>query len=245
MRGFFILLLLTNLLFIAWQVWLQPKREEPPPYAGTTLSNEGLPLLAELKDEEQPPLRSHRSDTSALTEAPELVEPEVRDDVPAASALSATSVCFQSGPLASREELVTLQQQLAEIGIEETERKSIEIHRRNFWVMLPPYASREQAKEAAQILREQKVKDFFIVASGQYENAVSLGVYSSRERAEQRYQRITKLKARLRKPQIEGIELPAKRTVLTFQLPVGSEPYGLQSLLTSGQEGGIEKIPCK
>jgi hypothetical protein len=251
MRGFFILLLLTNLLFFGWQFWFAPEQEQPKPYGGMVPANKGLVLLSELDESVHPQPREYVKETEAEsteTEAPvELIEPEVRADETATpeEPASPLTLCYSTVPLASSNEIEALKGELARIGIDETASETIETQTRNYWVMLAPYKSRNKAKEASDILKKRRVKDFFIVGSGQYENAISLGVYSSRERADLRYRQITSLKARLRKPVIEALELPAKRTVISFELEDGNEPEGLTKMLDTSDEPKLKKIPCK
>ena len=110
--------------------------------------------------------------------------------------------------------------------------------------MLKAYKNKTKANEAAEILKQKRVKDFFIVRTGRYENAVSLGVYSTKERAEKRYKEISGLKLRLRKPVIEAIELPAKRLIVSFRLGDGVVPEGLEHMLGSSKEPQWQKKSC-
>lgn len=251
MRGFFILLLLTNLLFFGWQFWFAPEQEQPKAYGGIVPANKGLVLLSELAESDQPKPREYvketESDSTDAVSSVELIEPEVRAEeiVKPGEPVSASAHCYRTIPLASSDDVKALKSELARLGIDETRSETVETQTRNYWVMLAPYNSRKKAKEAADILKKKRVKDFFIVASGQYENAISLGVYSTRERADVRYRQIATLEARLRKPVIEALELPAKRTVISFELDEGNEPKGLSALLEASDEPKLKKITCK
>ena len=52
------------------------------------------------------------------------------------------------------------------------------------WVYLAPFQTRAEAVAAVEKLRGQGVADLYVEPSGEDENAVSLGLYSDRERAE-------------------------------------------------------------
>lgn len=253
MRGFFFLLLLTNVGLFAWQYWLALENATPPPapYAGIALKSEGLKLISELSQEQRPAQRAPltidergerrpaagveqiEARSSPASEAPTLVE------------AGTGNKCFQSSLLADLDEAKRLQARIGKLGIKESQRRTVETTKVNYWVKLNPYDSRAKAREAAEILRKNRIKDIFIVRSGRHENAVSLGVFSTRERAEQRYKEITGIKARLRKPVIEALELPAKRLVVEFNLPQGEVPEGFDALLDSSKQPHLKKISCK
>ena len=75
MRGFFLLLLLTNIAFIAWQYSQSAKQPEVDTYRGISLVNEGLTLLEELPPEALPGLREPVGD-GAVAEEPVNDEPK-------------------------------------------------------------------------------------------------------------------------------------------------------------------------
>jgi hypothetical protein len=61
-----------------------------------------------------------------------------------------------------------------------------------FMVFLPPFSSRQEAKKATEALAEQGETDYFVVPSGDNENAVSLGLYREEAMAQQRANQIAK-----------------------------------------------------
>lgn len=245
MKGFFLLLLLTNLLFIGWQLFAAAETSDLSLYRGVARVSQGLPLLSELDEANQPPLR--KQTVEPPKPQPELIEPQVKQARIAIPVLDAQpgSLCYQSSLLTSLSEATALQRQLEKFGISKSERNTVETTKVNYWVKLPPYKSRAKANEAADTLKKNKIKDFFIVRSGRHENAISLGVFSTRERADNRYKAITGLKARLRKPVIEEMELPAKRLVVSFSVKSTSLPEGLSSYLDTDKQPSLKKIACK
>ncbi len=248
MRGFFVLLLITNLLFLGWQIWFEPDNKKTPAYGGVPMVNEGLHLLSELDEEKRPAQRKFMplEDNASEARVPKL-EPIAAESLPETVVTKETSsvaLCYQSSPLETLKEAKAIQQSLLKLGIQDSRRETIQTHKANYWVMLKAYKSRGKANEAAEILKSQQVKDFFIVRSGRYENALSLGVFSTRERAEKRYKQIAGLKVRLRKPVIEVLELPVKRLVVHFNLDGISPPEGLSPYLDPSKEPYLKKIPC-
>ncbi len=61
---------------------------------------------------------------------------------------------------------------------------------RNYWVYLPPSANRQAALEISRRLGEKGLSDFFVTTAGANPNAISLGVFSSRDNAERRQRQI-------------------------------------------------------
>jgi hypothetical protein len=248
MRGFFFLLLLTNVLFMGWKVWLAPESDVRQPFGGTLPVNQGLQLLSELDEGKAPPHRKLMSVEQKKPPVPavELITPKQSEDenIVASDTSSAGVICFQSSLLATVSDAKSLQQLLLKRGIKQSKRETVETNKTNYWLMLKPYKNRAKANEAGEILKKNRVKDFFIVRSGRYENAVSLGVFSTRERAQKRYNEIVALKARLRKPVIEAIELPAKRMLVKFRLDNENLPKGLLPMLDSSKQPHFTKTSC-
>jgi hypothetical protein len=251
MRGFFVLLLITNLLFLGWQFWLAPENGVLAPEGSLSVSRGGLTLLAELDGGRMPPVRTLQAveDTHAQTTASpvELIAAEDKVEEVATEQAPATLVsvfCYQSTQLETLADAKSLQQTLAKMGINATKRETVQTQKTNYWVMLA--ADKDPAKVNAVIdtLKQKHVKDFFVVRSGRYENAISLGVYSTRERAELRYKEIRGLKSRLPKPEIEALELPTKRLVVSFQLDSSAIPEGMALLLDASKEPHLKKISC-
>ena len=62
-----------------------------------------------------------------------------------------------------------------------------------YWVHLAPYSSRKQALAAARDLAEKGLKDYYVVGEGENSNAVSLGLFSEKFRAERRMEYVRSL----------------------------------------------------
>jgi hypothetical protein len=250
MRGFFVLLVIANLLFFAWQLKTGSQSDEVLPHEDTPLYREGLTLLSELEEGKMPPARKFIPLAKKSTRISPPAVASVAEDNKMEEAVGETSNpatvlhCYQSSLLETLDDAKALQQLLTTKGIRTSERREVQEQRINYWVMLPANKDLAKINSVVDVLRQKRVKDFFVVRGGRYENAISLGVYSTRERAEQRYKEISALKLHQSKPVIEVIELPAKRLVVTFQLVENALADGLQPLLDRDRQPYLQKIPC-
>ena len=123
------------------------------------------------------------------------------------SSESLASRCFSLGPFTSDTKAKAAQKQLRKWGLEVEYRKSDERVREGFWVLLPPASSRDAAQKTVRDLKLKGEKDFFLVATGQQENAISLGVFAKSESANRRLRQV---KEKGFKPVVQTIHLPSK-----------------------------------
>lgn len=142
---------------------------------------------------------------------PELYEPhlirlsEFTEET--ASSENLASRCFSLGPFSSDSKAKAAQKQLRIWGVEAEYRKSDERVREGFWVLLPPASSRDAAQKTVRDLKLKGEKDFFLVATGQQENAISLGVFAKSESANRRLRQV---KEKGFSPVVQTIHLPSK-----------------------------------
>ena len=263
MRGLFILLLLSNIGFIAWQYVQEDKQQNVSDiYRGINMVNNGLTMLSELPPELQPALRDATNEDVADEHAPNHDKQKASaDDLGATRAETKVSAealalaldkvettdtgCFRIKGIEGRPALLQLVTLLKDNGATMIKQEELQGKKTHYQVMLPPYPNRAKADEAAAILSGKRVKDFFIVRSGEYQNAVSLGVFSTRERAEHRAQQIIALKARLRRPRIEVIEAPATKFVVNYSLEDKMRQEELEKQLNRLKYPSSEKISCR
>lgn len=247
MRVFFLLLLLANIGYFTWQ-WMTPAEPMQPP--SVVQQGERLLLLSELDDKQTPPLRGLES-TETL---PEEAQPETVPVDPSPSAAvtqdedtdvelpGATMLCVTVSELKPDEQVARLIRRLRNEGAEGIEQGEQAGVRHNYWVLLPPHANRALAEHSADALRAERVADFFIVRTGQHENAVSLGVFSTRERAERRRDEITRLSLGIPRPQIELMELPTREAWLSYRIPRDRQEM-LRDELTA--VGSLQEVSCR
>ncbi len=172
MRAFFVLMLAANLLLLGWFMFGQEEQEQvaqpPRPVSGTlTLLSEAAPdLLGEdVADEE----RDSPSDPPAQS----------------MSRPSAELACYLSQPFDDQRDARQLRD--AAGGAAEVQ-ESPESELVGHWVYLPPTDDLAVARETVERLREAGIEDVQVVGEAAYRNAISLGVFSSAERARARQQ---------------------------------------------------------
>ena len=93
-------------------------------------------------------------------------------------------ICYRLGPIADSASAEGLSGHLTQLGFTTvTHRQSIK-KTKGYWVMLPSLASYGQARQKQRELKEAGFSDFWIFPKGEYENAISLGLYSRLSNAE-------------------------------------------------------------
>lgn len=139
---------------------------------------------------------------------------------------ASTTVCFSLGPFTRREAARAAQIQLEEAGIEVFRRVNSETVRNGYWVLLPVAASANQAQVQIQKLKENGVKDYFLVATGEMKNAISLGVFSKPKLAKRRRDEVAKLGFEVK---IRKIVIPKR--VYWLEWPRRAKPQPASRLL--------------
>ena len=205
MRGFFFLLVLTNIAYFSWQyLYQQPEAVQE---RTRTVQGENLILLSELSTEQYPLLRQDMENVPSTGVA--RVEAQAVTDAMVGKTATANR-CLLVSNIQQRESLDQLTALLSEQGFTGLEQGEAAGARNNYWVMLPVQKSRQDAEDIARLLSQRRLKDYFIVRSGDYENAISLGVFSTEERAQRRLREIHALDQAVLRPEIEQIELPIR-----------------------------------
>jgi hypothetical protein len=251
MRGLFLLLLLSNLIYLAVLFFTGTSDTELDPYRGVTFEKKGLTLLAELPPEKRPALRAGIKPEPGLAPWPEEEAPNKESETAAADTQSATEArCLRVGGIRSENQLQSLRLSLRKLGAEEFHKggeAGAASGNTKFWVMLPPYPDLNKATEAAGALKAMKVKDFFVVRNGEYANAVSLGVFSTRARAQRRLEQISTLKGRKLKAKIEtiGSSTSSEYFWLSFKLGDEASPAKIRGMLHRQGLSKLEEISCK
>lgn len=116
-------------------------------------------------------------------------------------------LCYSLGPFIKKSQSEKAQQLLKDTGFEVNRIRLRDTSRSGYWVTLPASESRKEAKKYIVRLKKLKVTDYFLVAKGAYENAVSLGVYSQKKLARRRLDEIIRLGF---VPRMETVPLPRK-----------------------------------
>ncbi len=97
--------------------------------------------------------------------------------------------CYTIGPLPTLLAQQRASDRLAPFASRLNARQTEADRDRGWWVYLPA-ANRNQALELTRRLAERGVEDYYVVAGGTLENAVSVGLYENIENARERQRRI-------------------------------------------------------
>ena len=206
MRVLLMVLLLANLGLFAWQQWYDPGAGARAPQGQRdTRLGAGLQLVGESArssgqepagDEPEMPAPPAASESVAeLSRSGEDVlegetDAEESTAVPSAWLVDA---CATVGPFEQLEMAQVARERLQALGSPASVREIGGQIRSGFWVYLPPYSSRDEAKRVEDELRGKNVSDLFIVTGSEQRNAISLGLFSTPERADQRAAEIGRL----------------------------------------------------
>ncbi len=167
MRALTLLLIVANLLLGAW-LWSRPGPPPPPP--APTLGASPLVLLEELPA--SPPQRRPPPET------------------PVVSAASEPEGCQSLGPFMDRDEVIAVRDRLVAAGIAALPRAADASELLGYWVHTPP-GTADDARAIVERLRRAGVRDYYVVTDSELLNAVSLGVFSREETAEQHAARMS------------------------------------------------------
>ena len=234
MKWLFLLLLMANLVFFSWNYFSESEIVAADKTGiSSPASPDQLKLLSELTRDEMPPLRDYAdkeeekqpvaSDNEendeqviAQAEAPvEVPEPDPVIETPA----QPQKQCFRMTDIVNKKALQTVLQVLEKEKGEVLSKGETQIQIKKYWVMLPPYKSRSEAISAIKQLKNTKVKDYYRIRSGDYVNAISLGVFSTNDAAKRRVSKVRAQTAKIGRPKIEEIEFSAKRFWVVYSGP--------------------------
>ena len=162
MRTLFLLLLLANLLFVAWARWVAPAPAAPgyatPSAAGST----GIQLLREVAASEA----SQPADAGLL-------------------GLDVGSLtCVSAGPFLARSDAERTAERLGRLGFTVRLRDAREDVPVGHWVRLEGLATPEDAENARAALQAAGLTDAFVLTDEDLGPVVSLGVHADPARAE-------------------------------------------------------------
>ncbi len=153
--------------------------------------------------------------------------------------------CRSLGPFEQRNKAEEIKKLLQEQGLFLSLRVSNEARRKGYWVYLAPLASHADARKTAQKLKkEHRIKDIFIVGTGDIKDGISLGVFSKFELAYRRQSEIRKLGF---DAQLKDVKLPAKEYWLDWPQKSAAELSELQREIIReiGDSSGIVETDCR
>lgn len=93
--------------------------------------------------------------------------------------------CLVFGPLTDEAEVEEIRRLLLAYQLPVEQSMSRADGQTDYWVIVPPFESREAAVAAVATLKQFRVEDSFLISQGPQKNGVSLGLFKSRETATQ------------------------------------------------------------
>lgn len=160
MRAFFLLLLLANVLFLAWTRWVVP----PSPPAARTAAAASQTLH---------PIRLKSEPATAAKAEPA---------VPAAQSLLAAS-CVSVGPFIDPTHADAAMAQLERLGFASRRRVAQDEVRVGYWVRVPGLATPADATNALGTLQAAGLGDAYVIDGEESGTTISIGVYADAAKA--------------------------------------------------------------
>ena len=97
--------------------------------------------------------------------------------------LSGNRRCFSLGPFHSSEDKNEIRTLLEEVSANISERETLALVEKGYWVYMPPYESLLEANQALLSLQALGLKDIGVIYNGDWNNAISLGYFLRQENA--------------------------------------------------------------
>lgn len=88
-----------------------------------------------------------------------------------------------------------------------------------YWVMYPPFENPASATTTFNLLKKTGIGDFYLIRSGEYENAISLGIFSTRSAAEERRDKLAQNISLQVRPEIEIRHRDGERLWVEVDIP--------------------------
>ena len=157
---------------------------------------------------------------------------------------SGGKLCYSLGPFIKKTQSEKAQELLKENNVETRRIQLRDASRSGYWVILPASESRKEAQKHITKLKKLKITDYFLVATGPHQNAVSLGVYSQKKLARRRVDEIIRLGFI---PRMESVSLPRKVYWLNWYKDSKDQPEYAILIEIKKQQPQISKIErsCK
>lgn len=172
MRAITLLLIVINLAYLGWAVWI----DAPQPLAASHQTVEDVPGLMLARER-------------ALA-APATTQQTTRT---AQGATSKNPTCISVGAFQDLPSAVQAAATLKGAGLDSQQRLEQGEMWVGYWLSLQGLGSRADADQALARLKEQGISDAYIIPGSDPPNVVSLGVFKDHERAQRRLSEIQKL----------------------------------------------------
>lgn len=171
MKYLFYIIVFINVVFLVWHSVM--KQVEPNGIV------EALPFISEpLRDASRIILLSEVNASLVATQE------EIFSESKLLIRKFSKSLCLETGPFSSADEVSRALDYLASIGLRGQIRETERVKKSGYWVFIPPYPSLARARIRLKELRANGF-DSFIVTQGVNQNAISLGIFKRKDKAQQ------------------------------------------------------------
>lgn len=232
MRWLFLFVLIINIAYIVWEMNRSPKEDRvaktPNNKVASLVMISELEVQGVIPDSVEK-VKSDQTEVAVeITTAVNLVDDKALvvdvaavDDKKAKSQLeSATKpevktpeklvekvivvpdACYTLGPFREIDKLREFTRVIKDYVVDVSFRSREEQESSMFWVYLPPAADFQSAQKTSKRLISKKIKDYYIINSGQKKNGISLGHFKVKDSA---YNHVKRLKKLGFKPEISPI----------------------------------------
>lgn len=244
MRGIFIILLLLNLGFFGWQYTAHGDNPISDSLSAAMGNDKGeLQLLSELKEEDK--LRLYKNPEKVKQIAGGM-EGEMKADADTTptheeSAVEKPKVCYQVGPFPSSQSRASFITKVESLGYQANKQWDATDETVRYWVYIPPLSSKAEARSIVASLQRKGIKDVAIVSSGEYKNAISLGLFSSKEYARER---VALLQKHAFSPKINESTVSKKQYWLNFSGSKALTESRSERLLRDFPNSKLSTVEC-
>ena len=167
---------------------------------------------------EKPAGVSAKSEQDKRDKKPEKSASAVNKPSKSVAVPSNVDTCFTLGPLRELGKLREFTRSIKDYVVTASFRSREEQEQSMFLVYLEPEPSVLKAKILGNQLKDSKIKDYYVITSGEQKNGISLGHFKDKSRAQSHAQSIKKLGF---KPMLEPVFRSYTIYWLDYQVPAG------------------------
>lgn len=186
MRNVFLIILVINVVVFMFYYYVPDENS-----VVSTVLPANVNKLVLLSEVDKASLKSEVSDVDIV-----LADKEIKSQ-------NLVKKCFTIGPFREEPKVISFKSQIKskvkKIGI----RERVEKEHWRYWVYLPNAGSKVKAVKLASDLAKKGLKDYYVIARGQYKNSISLGHFIDKSLAEKRLRAIGRMSY---KPKMKAIE---------------------------------------
>ncbi len=102
-----------------------------------------------------------------------------------------TTMCLSYGPFPNNRQVGELIDWFKEHQVVAQQRMETDENQQLFWIYLEPQSSRDNAIQAIEDLKNKGIKDYRLIETGDLQNAISLGLYSTQASVNKRLNELT------------------------------------------------------